>query len=250
MPGSANPIVGLCRKRWRRRVSGRTAFDVGTGQQVTVDAPDLKIDEPTLVGELVEYHDVEVGVGLRYRVSNGSVKEEIVLEDATAAGRRYRFELSDPDGLLGDAVRVDGGGWQFTGAGEDEQPILQIPTPVSYELGDDQLPRFGSPLFFGPSAHVEVAKSKGGFTIESWVDPLWLEGREYPIALDPTFHWGWGRPNDGTRGYGPITHKTVYRQYLGCPAGPVPCSGSLDNGYLYAGSSQGPGYDNRALRSV
>lgn len=145
-------------------------------------ARDLSIGNPKLVDGLVEYANVAKDTDLRYRVSAGSVKEEIVLGSA-ASPRSFRFHLSDPAGVLGDVARQPDGSWNFDG---DVAPDLRLvlPPALAYE---EKGP--GEPVPVDPaSASLDVRAVSGGYDLTISVDEQWLEGRSFPIILDPTLN--------------------------------------------------------------
>ena len=133
----------------------------------------------------VAYEDVFDGVDLAYEVSNGSVKETLVLEAEPAAGEASWVWSIDTDGLTivqegdGDIRLIDAAG----------VTKYSIPRPVMWDSS-------------GIEGVQEAAEHPVGFEFEEQADGTWLftlaaseswlasPDRVYPVYVDPTAQYG------------------------------------------------------------
>lgn len=148
---------------------------------VRLTAPSLTIGTPTVDADgWVVYKDVAPDTDLRYRVSVAGVKEEIVLR-SEAAPTSFSFALEDAEGALGRAFQLPGGGVRFEGS-VDEAVGLALGAPVAYELGREP----DEPAVEATGGSLSLSANSHGFDLSVGLDPQWLHGRQFPVALDPT----------------------------------------------------------------
>lgn len=167
----------------------RLALDGGT---VTMAAEGLAIGRPTRDGHELHYANVARDTDLVLRNTPAGVVKELRLRSA-AAPRRFRFHLSDPKGLLGEAVQDAGGAVTFSNPVETET-TLAIPAPYAYETA--KVSNRG-PAVNLDSADLTIARAGDGFDLEVSLDEGWLAGRSFPITLDPSLIYN-GTAYDGT----------------------------------------------------
>lgn len=157
---------------------------------VTVSATDLRIASPRVRPDGVDYDEVATDTDLRYTVTPYGVKEEVVLRSQRSP-RSFRFHVADPKGRLGRGRAVEGGGYRFDNEIEDGV-VLEISAPFAFEaLTASAASGTPSPLatpqpLDPTSAHMTVERAGDGVDVEISVDPTWLEGKQFPIVLDPT----------------------------------------------------------------
>jgi RHS repeat-associated protein len=165
----------------------RLSLDGGT---VTLSAPDLAVRAPDRHHTEVRYADVARDTDLVLRNTPAGVVKELHLRSA-AAPRSFHFHLADPSGVLGAATAASGG---IAFSKEVEaQTTLTIPAPFAYEsraaVGD------AAPVNLA-SAHLSFRPAGDGWDIDLSVDEKWLEGKTFPITLDPSLIYN-GTASDG-----------------------------------------------------
>jgi hypothetical protein len=94
-----------------------------------------------------------------------------------------------------------------------------------------------------------VARSGAGFDVRVSLDETWLVDKTFPIVLDPSYSWAWGRPGWTTNGQVAAYAATVAKDES-CGATKETCLAAFDLGNLYAGSVQQTGQNWSAMRSV
>jgi RHS repeat-associated protein len=145
------------------------------------------------------------GSSLDYSVTNGGVKEEIVLAAVPTAGEvAYRFPLT-LDGFT--VRRNESGSISFLDGSGKEAYV--VPLALAWEK-----PVVGAkPAVFGKVAVSVEKNAVGGQELVVRPDESWLRdpARKYPVVIDPTITPGQG---SSTNGYGyvdsayPTTHLT------------------------------------------
>jgi hypothetical protein len=134
-------------------------------------------------GGTVSFEDaVAPGVDVRYRVTGGVLKEEIVLA-RPPAGVEYVFTLElagltareRPDGSIG-----------FWSGDTDVEPLLVMPPPFMFDSADVPGSPYGSA--WSPGVSQELRRDASGLSVVVSVDQGWLvdPGRVYPVVVDPT----------------------------------------------------------------
>jgi RHS repeat-associated protein len=137
--------------------------------------------------DVVTYSDVFDGVDLQYNVSNGSVKETLILGAQPAVGEAKWVWSVDTDGLT--MASGDAGDIVF----EDESgvAVLSIPKPVMWDSSNVE-------------GVQEAAESPVGFDFEKLADGTWRfelsadeewlgsSERVYPVYVDPTVQKQYG----------------------------------------------------------
>ncbi|MBV8980681.1 MAG: DNRLRE domain-containing protein, partial [Acidimicrobiia bacterium] len=147
------------------------------GGPVTLSSTSLNVGAAQANGNGVTYQNVATDTDLRYRVSPGGVKEELVLRSANAP-HTFTFHLADPGHQLGNATPTDGGGVQFSNLLEGDTAVTLTP-PVAYSAAN--------PAAHDPSsAHLLVVPATDGFDVTVNVDEAWLQNKTFPVVLDPT----------------------------------------------------------------
>jgi hypothetical protein len=150
------------------------------GGPVTFSAPGLQISKPQLGADgTVTYAGVAAATDLRYTVSPGGVKEEVVL-GSSAAPTSFTFVIKDPTGQLGAPHALGTEGPFIFDHPIAPQVFLEIGKAFAYEQSHAQ----NDPT----SAHISMTAVKGGWQVTESVDPTWLAGRQYPIILDPSIY--------------------------------------------------------------
>ena len=152
------------------------------GAPLTLSATGLDVVAPVkdvLDDARVTFPAVDPGVDIDYQVNPGGFKELIRLASASAP-RSFTFHLSDATGALGAAVLTSDGGFRFTRPDANGM-FLEIPPAVAYEA-----PVPGElPDITAGSAHQSLVHTPDGFDITVSVDEQWLEGKSFPLILDP-----------------------------------------------------------------
>jgi len=161
--------------------SGRTSVDVllpGT-EPTTTDVTD----------DVLTFSDTGSGADIRYRVEQGTLKEEIILAKPPTEKNpaRFPFELR-LDGLT--ATQGKDGIIKLA----DEQGAIVYTIPASTMLDGDET--------LSPDVRLSMAVTTtlsaiapGRVLVMVIPDPKWLAdpARTYPVVIDPTFHYGTGR---------------------------------------------------------
>lgn len=152
------------------------------GGPVTLSAPWLIAGTPQLLGGRVHYADVATDTDLDYRVGYKGVKEEIILR-SPASPTSYNFHLADPTHQLGELQAREDGGYQFSTVIDGGWRLGFLPA-YAYEAGHESE---STPADIQKnSASLLVVPSGDGYDITVSVNPTWLAGKRYPIALDPS----------------------------------------------------------------
>jgi hypothetical protein len=180
----------------------------------------MKLRKPVLEGGTVVYRDVATDTDMRYIVGDEGVKEELVLR-SPASPRNFAFHLADPSGQLGTPTRDDAGAWTFPNPIE-EGVVLTLPPALAWEQGGE-----GEPVASDPaSAKLDLVPAGDGWDLTVSVEDAWLEGKSFPVVLDPTLSYS------ANTGDGPTLEGYAIRQDGGCGGS---CFLTRD-AYLYAGS--------------
>jgi RHS repeat-associated protein len=173
------------------------ATDDGT---VALGADDLTLVAPPVVdGDQVTYTDAATGLTVAYQATPNGTKELVTLQGPDSV-HALTFHLDDPDGVLGDAEQTQDGGWTFVDP-ETGDVLATIPTPAGHDataVGADGR----DPLAWdAAAADLEVVAVDDGFDVTLTVDTEWLEGRTYPVSIDPSLvvqeYTGQGPPTEG-----------------------------------------------------
>ncbi|MBW3662146.1 MAG: DNRLRE domain-containing protein [Actinobacteria bacterium] len=225
---------------WRPIVFGDSPADLlrvelAENRTVRVAAPELSIAKPLPDprGGGVVYRDVATDTDLQFLVAPAGVTKKLVLKSPDAP-HSFTFELIDPNRLLGELEATPTGGLQASRLLEGGVRV-ELPPPFAYEdVGEGHVPVAMDPA----SAHLAVEPIAHGWKLVVSVDERWLEGRSYPIVLDPTINF-----SDGS---GLVMDAYTYRQSEGC--GGCWALNTTDI-HLGAGSWNEDGYDIDQLRS-
>lgn len=170
------------RSRYGKTTTRLLTFE-NDGASITVGASgDSRKVSPAADGSTVTFADVFGGADVRYEVTSGGVKEDIVLESADEVVDEYSFELRT-NGFVA-KVRGDGA-IEFYKRASDERPALVIPAPYMYDSSADNA-EGGA----GFSNNVSQTVTQRGGVIEVAIKPDtgWLasDERVYPVRIDPT----------------------------------------------------------------
>lgn len=201
------------------------------GGPVILSADGLTAAVPTPGNNGVLYSGVASNTDLRYSVSPSGVKEEITLKSAQSP-TSYTFHIADPKGQLGAAHAAKEGGYQFDTV-IDGAVGLGLGAPFAYEPPVGTLP----PVHDLGSAHMTVTKEAKGFAVTLSVDPKWLQGKVFPLILDPSWNFN------------------EYGNFYGVDgSGASDCNGncrpaSSGQFYMSAATYTGNGYDYEPSRS-
>jgi len=174
----------------------------------------LAIGMPQIVGDSVLYEDVARDTDLRFDVGPEGVSQRVVLRTANAP-RTFEIFVADPSGALGEMTSSTGGGASF-GSGEGSFAV----TPAyAYEYRGDTDGVAHDP----GSATQTVTAAAGGYVVRSSVDSQWVQGRTFPVELDPDYAVA-GTLRGGR--FNPLTPVRVVdsRSYNGVSS-PVPAGG-------------------------
>lgn len=198
------------------------------GGVVTFSAPGLSVGAPTVNGNTVTYHDVAPEADLTYSVSNGAMKEAFHLRSANAP-TQFTFTIADPGNALGGVERESDGSYRFRSRIDGEASIV-VPPAVAYE--EPAAPKEPAAVSAG-SAHLAVTPTTGGYSVTESVDPAWLQGKTFPVVLDPTIQF-------------PDANSTLVDGYTASDGacGSVSCSINTSDTNLVAGTN------NYVYRSV
>jgi hypothetical protein len=149
------------------------------------------------------------GTSLNYSVTNGGVKEEIVLMTPPGTGEvAYRFPLS----LEGSTVRRNESG-SFSILDADGKDLYVIPLALAWEK-----PVAGQKASVFGKVTVAVEKNvAGGQDLVVRPDEAWLRDpvRKYPVVVDPTITPGQG---SSMNGYGVYRHVQPVESCLHLPS--------------------------------
>lgn len=158
-------------------------FDID-GAPVTVAAEGLEVGEPSVEGPVVTYPQASTSTDLRYTVTASGLKADLVLHDADAP-REFTFRLSDPERRLGKVTARRDGSWSFD---REVAPgvITVLEAPYAYEVNAADGDAVTREMIDVDSAEMVVNEVEGGFEVVWRLNAEWLEGRSYPIVLDPT----------------------------------------------------------------
>jgi len=151
------------------------------GGRVVVSAASLTIGQPTIdAAGAVLYSNVAASTDLRYQVGLGGVKEEIILK-SSGAPHQFTFHYSDPLGQLGQATLQPDGSYRFD-AKIDSTVAIELAPVVAFE------PAAATPaaLHDRHSASLTLIKAGDGYDVTVTLNASWLQGKTYPIVLDPT----------------------------------------------------------------
>lgn len=167
------------------------SFGVETGHLTGLALPSGPVTEaytdsttkaivPSVAGQSLTYRSIAPGTDLRVSVGNTGVKEDLLLQDSSAPST-FHFHLSDPLGTLGDVTKTAPDTFQFS---NEIAPgtKLGLPRPFAYEDHGGPAPASGAL----DSAHQSVVAAGDGFDVTLSLDPNWLQGRSFPLVLDPS----------------------------------------------------------------
>ena len=209
-------------------------FDAGP---VTISAPQLTIDQPSMTSSSVRYSSVAPSTDLWYRVNAHAVVEALVLKSASSP-TSFTFHISDPSHALG-SLSTDGNGARFS-ALIDGDVSVGLAAPFAYQESSSSNPGQDPAVPVDPgSAHMTVSSAGDGWDVTESVDQSWLKGKSYPIVLDPTVTF------DHASGTMIAGNDTYYPS--GCKGGCVPNTTTAD---LSAGTYTDSTYDFEPARSV
>lgn len=207
----------------------RLELDEGT---VTLSAPELTALTPEVSSDgLVTHRDVAKDTDLRYRVTSEGVKEELVLRSAQSP-RSFRFHLADPEGALGEVAELKKGGYRFDRV-IDGEVVVTIPPAYAYE--DHGVTGAFPPNERG-SASLELEAVEGGYDLTVAVSESWLQGRSFPIVLDPTLSFSSFRVDSG--GKEMYAYQSPVCGSEGCSGNTGPATGV--GSYNHAGITVAP----------
>jgi RHS repeat-associated protein len=150
------------------------------GGPIVVSASSLTVSQPVIASGAVLYTNVATSTDLRYQVGLGGVKEEIILNGSTAP-HQFTFHYSDPTGQLGKATLQPDGSYRFD-ARIDSTVAIGLAPVVAFEQGKATPAALHDPT----SASLSLVKAGDGFDVTVAVNTTWLQGKTYPIVLDPT----------------------------------------------------------------
>jgi RHS repeat-associated protein len=179
-----DPFVadGLARRvTLGRSAAGLLSVDL-PGGPVSFSASGLTLRSPSRSGSTVSFSDAATDTDLQLVVSPEGVKTNLVLR-TVAAPRSFRFHVSDPQGLLGEAVEQPDGSFRF---GRDlgdgwhlglAPATAYVPAEVDPALG---------PGVDRSSASQTVTRVGDGWDVVLAVNPDWLAGKAFPVVLDPS----------------------------------------------------------------
>lgn len=211
---------------------GRSASDVADlaldRGDIRIAAPGLAIAEPTKVGNGVKYSGVATDTDLYYQVTTAGLFEQIVL-NSSAAPNSFTFHISDPPGQLGALQSTADGGYTFDPR-IDGDVALKLEPANAYVAS---VAAEGGPVFTAGSAHQTLTRAGDGYDITESVDPTWLQGKSFPIVLDPTVTL------DNDTGNASYALATFDNSGGGCGSGCASVDGGYDLGvgwyapYLY-----------------
>jgi RHS repeat-associated protein len=200
------------------------------GGAVTISSQGLVIGTPVLIGDTVTYFNVAPDTDLRYTLTDGELKEELILKSGKAP-LNFSFHISDPKGSLGSAHPRADGSTRFDLV-IDSELTLDLAPAFAFKQ-----PAVGSPAQIeANSAHLKLVRAGNGFDVTESVDPIWLAGKQYPIVLDPTVKI------DDTNGM--YAAYTYYNPSSGCPG----CTGQYSDG-LVVGTFTDSTYNLEPVRS-
>jgi RHS repeat-associated protein len=168
-------------------------FGLDTGHLTTFALPDGTVTEslsgtplpavPLPLGQTITYAGIAANTDLQMTVTNGGVKEALVLNSA-AAPTTFHFHLADPSGALGAVDETAPETFQFANPVAPDT-YLELPHPFAFEqegASEPQAPDLDS-------AHQSVVAAGDGFDVTLSIDPSWLAGKSFPIVLDPPVTW-------------------------------------------------------------
>lgn len=155
------------------------------GGPVTVSAPGLAIGPPLASSTGVTYSGIAPSTDLQYAVNRSGVDDNIIIRSPNAP-RQFTFHFADPKGQLGAAHLQKDGSYRFDTLIDSDLGIALAP-PMAYEQA--QQPSGTPPVYDRRSAHMSLDKSGNGFDVTVAVDSAWLQGKSYPIVLDPYLYF-------------------------------------------------------------
>jgi RHS repeat-associated protein len=189
-------------------------------------------------GALVEYASAYPGVDLRYTITGSSIKEEFVIQRASAR-RTFTFRILDPQHLLGTPSTDESGKTTF-GAELVDGAHFTLDAPAAWEVeptgsaspskpaGDDSAE--DGAAYDQTSATQIVRRTGYGYQVRLALDSAWARDHEFPIVLDPSVSYTY--PDETlSSAFAPVGDTD-------CGGGPCVLS-SLGNGAIYTEASVG-----------
>ncbi|MFE1263229.1 DNRLRE domain-containing protein [Streptomyces albogriseolus] len=179
--------TNLARTYFGSRPGELVRFELDEGHWVAIglkDAGAAKLT-PAVDGNKVTYQDaLGQGIDLSYTVGNGSVKEDIVLNERPKGAPSFEFTLTT-GGLT--ATSEKNGTISLYGENSPVgAPALVIPAPFMTDAKKDAGSAYGTT---GTDAVRQVLSGKeGSYRISLTPDAEWLAApeRQYPVTVDPT----------------------------------------------------------------
>ncbi|MDP9794715.1 RHS repeat-associated protein [Catenuloplanes nepalensis] len=150
------------------------------GRSVTLGLPGTPRPlTPSAKGATVTIPGAFPGATLRYDVTGGALKEQIVLDRPPAGDASFTFTLG-LDGVR--AAANPDGSIAFRAADGDGRPLFYLPKPFMFDDRDDPAGPDGKA--FSPA----VTQTLAGDTLTITADRAWLASpdRKYPVVIDPT----------------------------------------------------------------
>lgn len=232
-PGEAATAAnGLRPIRFGRSAADTFRLQLDKGP-VTLSWDGFDASRPEVSADSVIYRDVAPDTDLRYRVSAAGIKEELILRSA-AAPRKFSFRLADPANALGGVEQTPDGGYRFR-TPIDGSAAIEMPPAVAYEESTSAHPALVAP----GTASLALVQVANGYDGTIAVDPSWIEGKSFPVVLDPTISFN---ENNGMQaGYNAYSAQ--------CSPSPGGCVTNFTSSDLVAGTSTGNGYDAEPARS-
>ncbi|MGR4880792.1 DNRLRE domain-containing protein [Streptomyces sp. LARHCF249] len=157
-------------------------FEAEDGRALTLGLTGAGALKPEAKGDKVVYRNAVAGADLSYRVGQGEVKEDIVLNERPTAPVSFTFTLN-AEGLTPQA-RKDGS-VAFYGEAPNT-PVMVIPAPYMTDAKKDPLSPTGGT--YSTKVTQQLVRDGDGWKLTVTPDAQWLaaEERQYPVVIDPT----------------------------------------------------------------
>ena len=185
----AGPLAVGCATAAAAAEQGRLISLVADGSTVDVLLPGTQPTEAVAADDVVTFAGAAEGVDLRYRLEEGTLKEEIVLAAPPAEKDPVSFPFELRLGDLSARQNEDGSVDLI-----DPEGTIVFYIPPSFMLDGDETLEYDERI----STDVVMSLSQiapGRVLLDVRPDPAWLldPARTYPVIIDPTFHYGNGR---------------------------------------------------------